>query len=41
MKARHKQRSYLQHELETEYDYEENRRRFEANAGEKTLYRVN
>ena len=33
MKSRQKQRSIFQHELETEYDYEENRRRFEANVG--------
>jgi len=33
MKSRQKRRSIFQHELETEYDYEENRRRFEANVG--------
>lgn len=33
VKSRQKQRSIIQHELETEYDYEENRRRFSANAG--------
>ena len=33
MKSRQKQRSILQHDLETEYDYEENRRRFEVNSG--------